>query len=235
MLLSVGKYYRAMEGESKEPPFLKGYVELPGGEKVEFETGELSYNLDIAEGFGKEVAIFIDEKSNLKRAFISLMWSGQPLRSDVKNESKNLILKVEWLDEDGIPISPLSLLQGTTFWAHFRVEKAPSFSQQAIEEMALVQILPAGWEVENIRLSGEVRPAWMSRWRLNREEYQEIRDDRVMWFFDFPPRRDTFDFVVKLNAVTVGKFALPPALVEAMYNTRYKASKAGGTVEVTAR
>ena len=47
-----------------------------------------------------------------------------------------------------------------------------------------------------------------------------MRDDRVTYFFDITPAGPGFtrDFVVKLNAVTVGTFTLPPTLVEGMYN-----------------
>jgi len=235
MLLAMGKYIKAIEGQSGESPLLAGYIKLPNDETVNFETAEISFNLDLIEGFGKKLEVQIDKKTNVERAFVVLNWEGVPLIGDVLDESKNLVLNVEWLNEDGIPINPARLVQGTTFWGHFRVDKAATVAHQPIEELALVQLLPAGWEVENIRLSEEARPEWMSRWSLNQEEYQDIRDDRVMWFFDFQRRRENLDFVVKLNAVTVGEFTLPPALVEAMYNNRYKATKSGRRVTVTAR
>ena len=98
-----------------------------------------------------------------------------------------------------------------------------------------MQILPAGWEIENTRLSNENTPNWMSKWRLNREEYLDIRDDRVMWFFDMERHAKQVDFAVKINAVTVGEFFLPPTLLEAMYNHNYRASKAGKKVVVRDR
>ena len=72
----------------------------------------------------------------------------------------------------------------------------------------------------------------MNKWVLNQEEYLDIRDDRIMWFFDFPWNRKSLDFVVKLNAVTVGEFILPPTLFEAMYNNAYKAVKMGKKVNI---
>ena len=120
--------------------------------------------------------------------------------------------------------------QGTTFWGHFRVSKDVN---RHLEELALVQILPSGWEIENIRLLGGQLPYWMEdNFRLNKEDYLDIRDDRIMWFFDMSRYRDHYDFVVKLNAVTVGDFYLPPTMVEAMYNNKYKATQAGKRVKV---
>ena len=70
-------------------------------------------------------------------------------------------------------IDPGTLAQGTTFWGHIRVEN----DERDIEEVALTQLLPAGWEIENTRLVPEARPHWMKEWRLNAEEYLDIRDD----------------------------------------------------------
>ena len=233
-LLALGKYLQATEGESKTEKVISGRVILPDGKEVPFKTGEISYQLEIKEGFGGEVRIELDESSNVERAFVDLEWSGVPARSSGKSESHNLSLKVDWLDEDGNTIDPRSIKQGQTFWGHFRVQK-PANYRARIEELALVQILPAGWENENTRLSGQTQPRWMRAWRTGREEYVDIRDDRIMWFFDLSAYEKQKDFVVKLNAVTAGRYQLPATAVEAMYNNSYRASVQGMIVDVTER
>ena len=135
------------------------------------------------------------------------------------------------LDENGIAIDPAQIKQGATFWGHFSAGLS-SYSRSRLDELAMVQVLPSGWEIENIRLLEEAVPSWMKKWNLNREEYLDIRDDRIMWFFDINDYRKTFDFVVKLTAVTAGEFILPPTLFEAMYNDKYKAVKKGKFVRV---
>jgi uncharacterized protein YfaS (alpha-2-macroglobulin family) len=231
MLLAMGKYLLALEGSMEQPPLLAGTITLPDGEKVDFNTKEISFQQEIESGFGQTLTIYLDEKSTVQRAFVTLDWNGVPLISDLGDESRNLQLVVEWLDEDRMPLDPTEITQGTTFWGRFWVK---NLTLHPIEELALVQVLPAGWEIENIRLSNETLPGWMSKWRLNREEYLDIRDDRIMWFFDFKSR-EYLDFVVKLNAVTVGEFTLPPTILEAMYNNNFKATKAGKRVSVKAR
>ncbi|MCK4889010.1 MAG: hypothetical protein KAS97_03705, partial [Candidatus Aminicenantes bacterium] len=143
-------------------------------------------------------------------------------------------LEVNWMNENGKTIEPTLLRQGTTFWGHFRVRPG-IYSSGRLTELALVQIIPAGWEIENIRLSGEQKPLWMNKWILGREVYMDIRDDRIMWFFDMPGNSRGFDFVVKLNCVSAGKFILPPTIFEAMYDNNYKAVKKGRNVEVVSR
>lgn len=233
MLMAVGKYLRALEGKSGSKPRLKGVITLPDGQKNPFDTEEVGFEIELLNGFGQQVTVELDKGYTGQRAFATLSWNGVPLLSDVRDEAKNLTLKVEWLDDDGMVMDPTEITQGKTFWGHFTVGN-PNSAYHLIEEVALVQVLPAGWEIENIRLSGEAHPDWMSRWSLNREEYLDLRDDRVMWFFD-ARYGGRYDFVVKLNAVTVGEFTMPPTLVEAMYNNDFQATKAWPKVRVKAR
>jgi len=232
MLLALGKYFKALEGESQEKPNLAGSINLPNNQTESFETEEINHTFEITEGFGEQIELTMDQKSTVELAFVNLEWNGVPLRDESGDLSKNLTLSIEWLDEDGMPINVSTLTQGKTFWGHFKASK-PSTYRSIIEELALIQILPAGWEIENIRLSGEDFPNWMSKYRLNQQEYVDIRDDRIMWFFDMRPNSKELDFVVKLNAVSVGEFKLPPTILEAMYNNNYQARKAGNTVRVT--
>ncbi len=233
VLLALGKYLQAIAGKIAGAAMI-GEIRLPGGKTIPFNTTEMSHNLELTNGFGKPLEIFLDQRSTVKRLFATLEWNGVPLKSDLPDTVKNLTLAVEWLDENGLSIDPTNLKQGRTFWGHFQVGKTSSFGQ-SIEELALVQILPAGWEIENIRLTDEAQPAWMAKWRLQQEDYLDIRDDRIMWFFDLPVDAKPLDFVVKLNTVTAGKFQLPSTSLEAMYNHLYLARKAGKKVTVTTR
>ena len=58
----------------------------------------------------------------------------------------------------------------------------------------------------------------------------DIRDDRVMWFFDL--HHGSLDFLVKLLVVTQGEFVLAPSYVEAMYDHNFRALVPGKPVEV---
>lgn len=59
----------------------------------------------------------------------------------------------------------------------------------------------------------------------------DIRDDRVMHYFDLNPNQDA-SFTVLLNASYQGKFYLPAVKVEAMYDNSIFANTAGRWVEV---
>ncbi len=228
-LLSLGKHIRATEGD--QPLRLAGTVTSSGGEVVPFDTNSRFYTVDIESGFGQSVRVQLNAESTVTRAFATLAWSGVPLVADAVAESRNLQLHVRWRDDNGFPVYPDTLKQGATFWGHFSVKNT---SAAYLREMALTQLLPSGWEIENTRLSGAPMPGWTSKLLMGHETYFDIRDDRVTYFFDITPAGPGFtrDFVVKLNAVTVGTFTLPPTLVEAMYNQASRAVVPGRTVVV---
>ncbi|MDE2799344.1 MAG: MG2 domain-containing protein [Gemmatimonadota bacterium] len=226
-LLALGKHIRATEGD--QPLRLTGSVTLPGGEVMPFDSGSRFYNVDIESGFGQSVRVQLNPESTVTRAFATLEWSGVPLVADSVAESHSLELDVRWRDDDGFPVYPDTLKQGATFWGHFSVKNT---SVAHIREIALTQLLPSGWEIENTRLSGALMPGWASNLGLGSEAYFDMRDDRVTYFFDIAPESKTQNFVVKLNAVTAGTFTLPPTLVEAMYNNKIKAVVPGRTIVV---
>ena len=228
-LLALGKYVLALQQGNGPPAPLTGHIRLPSDRSVPFSIDGLGYQREITSGFGGAVEVHLDAANTVERAFVTLDWEGVPLRDVGQDEEAHIGLGVEWLDEDGVRIEPGTIAQGTTFWGHIRVENDVA---RGLEEVALTQLLPAGWEIENTRLSSEAQPDWMKKWRLNAEEYLDIRDDRIDWFFDLPRRGRPLDFAVKLNAVTQGTFTLPPTQVEAMYNRDFRARKAGGTVVV---
>jgi alpha-2-macroglobulin len=234
MLLAIGRYFKANENAIN--PVMSGTVRMPDGGRKKFKTDGINYSLNIQSGFGMPLEIELDPASTVNRVFCTLSWNGVPLVPDFSEVAKNLKLSVEWLGDDGKSIDPANLKQGTVFWGHFTAGGTPA---SRVDNVALVQVLPSGWEIENIRLTGEDLPAWATAMHLNRFEYQDLRDDRVMWFFNVGPSYDYhnkpdngLDFLVKLNAVTPGEFVLPPTLLEAMYDANFQARKGGRKVGV---
>jgi alpha-2-macroglobulin len=227
VLLGLGKYLKSQQIDASV--HLAGWIELPDGERLDFDTDEFGAGFDIEKGFGGPVQVHL-ATGHLGRAFATLDWDGIPLKNELPDEEKNIELDVEWLDEDGQALDPSRIKQGTAFWGHFRVGNLGN--RNSIEEIALAQLLPAGWEIENIRIAGEAVPAWMKNWKLQREEYLDIRDEGAVWFFDLHGDRSALNFVLKLNAVTPGTFTLPPTTVEAMYDRQYRARRSGQRVVV---
>jgi uncharacterized protein YfaS (alpha-2-macroglobulin family) len=94
------------------------------------------------------------------------------------------------------------------------------------QEMALTQVFPSGWEIRNSRLEGTAT-AQQNSWF----QYQDIRDDRVMTYFDLAARQQS-TYRVFLNAAYIGRFYLPPTVCEAMYDHTVNARSPGRWVNV---
>ena len=227
-LMALGKHLLADTRQDR--PQLAGHMALPGGGAAPFDTHERAFQMEIDHGFGDSVRVHLAADGGLDRVFATLSWEGVPLQDTGVDESHNLGLEAEWLDDNGGPIDPTVLTQGTGFWGHFRVSSTSQAPR--VDEVALLQILPAGWEIDNTRLSDTPNPRWMRPWNLRQEEYLDLRDDRAIWFFDLP-QTQVLDFALRLNAVTVGSFTLPPSHVEAMYDRQYRATRAGRRITVT--
>lgn len=228
MLLALGRYFDAAGISAAGGQKIIGSVTLGSGRKIEFnEDGRVT--IPIKESFNQEIQISISGETTVENVFASLSWNGVPLKDETKTSQKNLSLQVAWYDEAGNIINPQSLKQGATFYGKFSVKNTTPLSR--VSDVALVQIIPSGWQIENIRLSNALLPDWTNTWALNRETYLDIRDDRAMWFFDLINDRQ-LDFVLKLNCVSAGEFWLPATLVEAMYSNDYRATTEGKKVYV---
>ncbi|MBN1423444.1 hypothetical protein JXA88_02705, partial [Candidatus Fermentibacteria bacterium] len=155
-------------------------------------------------------------------------WEGIPVEGPTTPEARNLNMEVRWLNEDGAAIDPGRLAQNTVFWAHIRLRGTTGAS---VENVALTQVFPSGWEIDNTRLTGESHPDWARRWTLGREDYMDVRDDRVMSFMNLHGGAQK-DFLVRLIAVSKGSFVLAPTVAEAMYDNAYRALQPGKPVTV---
>jgi uncharacterized protein YfaS (alpha-2-macroglobulin family) len=93
-----------------------------------------------------------------------------------------------------------------------------------LRDLALTQIFPSGWEIRPARL--EESPGSAST-----IDHQDIRDDRVLSYFDLP-RSASRRIRVALNASFTGRFRLPGVQVDAMYDGRIQARTKGTWVEV---
>ena len=228
MLLALGKYFGITGISASQGEIISGTVTLANGTKIEFnEEGRVK--IPIKENFGKNIEVTLSNSSKVEQVFATLSYNGVPLKDESKAFEKNLNLTVSWFDVNGNTINPQSLKQGTTIYGKFSAKNTSPISN--VTELALMQIIPSGWQIENIRINNEMLPNWTQGWNLNKENYLDIRDDRVMWFFDLRDSK-TLDFVVKINCVNAGEFWLPGTLLEAMYSNDYKATTEGKKVYV---
>lgn len=156
--------------------------------------------------------------------YVSVIQGGVPARGAEEDEESNLKMAISYADTKGNPIDPVQLEQSQEFVVTVTV--ANPGLRGAYKNLALSQIFPSGWEINNLRLE-EVED------RLSGDvpTYQDIRDDRVYTHFDLAPnQRKTFK--VLLTASYVGSYYLPAVSCEGMYDRAVYARKKGKVVEV---
>jgi uncharacterized protein YfaS (alpha-2-macroglobulin family) len=106
-------------------------------------------------------------------------------------------------------------------------------SENQREQQALVvDLLPAGFEIENPALGGEKeKTAFGFLPPLTEPAFTAARDDRFVAALDL--RGDErFAVAYLVRAVTPGRFALPGSFVEDMYSPRYHARGAASTITI---
>ena len=118
---------------------------------------------------------------------------------------------------------------GVTVLVQHEIE-IPSGSDQ---EISIEAPVPAGFELENPRLSGH-RPA-LAKLPRTEPQFEEFRDDRYLAAWSLSRgynslKNSTINISYVMRAVTAGDFLLPAIRVEDMYRPRYRANTAEGRV-----
>jgi uncharacterized protein YfaS (alpha-2-macroglobulin family) len=155
---------------------------------------------------------------------VRLTESGIPVKEDELAFRKNLNMYVSWSGKDGHPIDIKKLKQGTEF--RMTVKVSASNVMNGCRNLALTQIFPSGWEIENTRI-GDAEPET----DVIPYNYQDFRDDRVYTFFDLPGEKEKI-FIFNLTATYAGRFYLPGTYCEAMYDNSIAAKDKGMWVEI---
>jgi len=172
-----------------------------------------------------------DKQSNITVAnngesplFIRLIRTGVPLEGNEEAIETNIKMAINYKDMNGNRVDVAELKQGTDFYAEISVTN-PGLRGD-YEELAVTQIFPSGWEILNNRLNDtdQLHGGFKA-------EYQDIRDDRVLTYFDLPGNK-TATFKVYLNASYQGSFYQPAVSVGAMYDNSISANTKGRWVKV---
>ncbi|KAB1067184.1 hypothetical protein F6U93_12260 [Tamlana haliotis] len=162
------------------------------------------------------------ENKNDNLIYVRLINEGiLPIGSE-KTIEKNMTVNLAFTDKSGQRVDVSNLSQGTNFVAHIVLG---NHTGSKVKDVALKALFPSGWEIVNSRFN--------TGSSLNSSiTHEDIRDDRVNFYFDMAPGREK-SFKVLLNASYLGSFYLPGIQAEAMYDQDYFVRDQGQWVEVT--
>ncbi len=135
-------------------------------------------------------------------------------KGDVKEEDKFIRARKYFYNRFGQPINPTNVKQGDLIAIKLTLE---NIEKSKVENIALADILPAGFEIENSRISEVADMSWIKDQAT--EEYMDVRDDRITFFTYADQKPRSFYYLVR--AVSTGTFKMGPVSADAMYNGEY--------------
>lgn len=165
------------------------------------------------------VTIKNNKKSTL---YVKVVYSGILPVGEELTEERGLATGIVFKDRGGNTINPSSLAQGTEFIAEVTISNTKG---ERVENVALTQIIPSGWEIVNTRFTD------FGNFAENNVDYTDIRDDRTNFYFPLKAN-ETKTFRILLNASYPGTYYLPGIQCEAMYDHSFLARTKGQWVKV---
>ncbi|MGG8495211.1 alpha-2-macroglobulin family protein [Tenacibaculum sp. TC6] len=191
------------------------------GKSQKVSTSKALYTTTL-EGIQKENSIKV---SNTGKGvvYVRLLNSGILPVGEEKVFQKNLEASVVYKTKEGSTIEPDNLLQGTNFIAEIKIKNA---TNAKIENVALTQYIPSGWEIINTRFTD-----FGNNTTSSKVDYTDIRDASISNYFTLN-KYETKTFRVLLNASYLGNYYLPGVQAEAMYDNNYVVRTQGKWVKV---
>ncbi|MEM7038333.1 MAG: hypothetical protein AAF570_15215 [Bacteroidota bacterium] len=240
-LIAMAKYAGHSDGSAGK---LTYSYKVNGGSWKDITTDKPVSQIDLEAGADTEGKVEVKNKTG-GMMFARLVLDGIPETGDQDGRQSKIRMEITYMDMDGSELDPTIMQQGTDFVAEVKITNPGDKGE--LDELALNQIFPSGWEIHNTRMDGTGFNSSIAV-----PEYQDIRDDRVYTYFDLGapgskrhyspwsyPRKaknepSTKTFRILLNASYLGKFYLPTVYVEAMYDKSVSARIPGRWVQVVA-
>jgi uncharacterized protein YfaS (alpha-2-macroglobulin family) len=190
------------------------------GKSEAIQTGKPVHSAHFGENEkNKQVTIQNESEQTL---YATLITSGRPAEGREKKQNSNLLMEVNYLDSNFEPIDESSLKKGTDIIVEIVITNPKN---RQLSEMALIHGIPSGWEILNSRMSGMTDASSIE------PEYQDIRDDKVMTYFDLKSNQK-IRLYARINASYSGRFYLPAIVCNAMYDETIISVEPGKWIEV---
>jgi uncharacterized protein YfaS (alpha-2-macroglobulin family) len=161
---------------------------------------------------GKKLLV---KNTGTNESFYFLLTEGTPAVKKSQSTSQGLRLERTYRDAAGKELNLTNVAQGSLAVVTLTV----TATRDTVHNAVLVDLLPAGFEIENPRLSSRGQLEFDAAGSLT-PSYQDIRDDRILIFCDTLEGTQTFSYSVR--AVTPGHFTIPNCLAEALYDPAIK-------------
>ncbi|MVG13034.1 alpha-2-macroglobulin family protein [Aeromonas jandaei] len=187
-------------------------------------SGSLSGSAPLQQGAPEALAASTVTNEGKGSLYVQRTLVGYPEQAPARI-SKGMSVTRSWFNSDGQPFDPAKVKVGDLVVVRLNVS-----SESAVPDALLVEMVPAGFELENPALGNSIKleelsiegkPAWQSEWN-DYLKHQEFRDDRYTAALDLSEGSNQ-QLVYLMRAVTAGRYQVPPTQVEDMYRPELRA------------
>jgi uncharacterized protein YfaS (alpha-2-macroglobulin family) len=216
-LIGLGKYTRYLKAQ---PQNFTGRILLDGKPVSSFDDKN-AVSLNDTEVSGRDLTI---EVNGVGTAYYYWTSGGVPTSGNVEEKDRGLKIRRAFLTPKGTPADLSKLKQGDVVIADITLT-----GEQYYKNVVLVDLLPAGFEIENPRLSSSDTSDLSDSDMIDPAKI-DIRDDRVLIITDLAAG-SRYRYVAR--AVTSGKFKLPAVNAECMYDPAIKSVNGSGEITIS--
>lgn len=187
-------------------------------------SGSLSGSAPLQQGAPEALAASAVTNEGKGSLYVQRTLVGYPEQAPARI-SKGMSVTRSWFNSDGQRFDPAKVKVGDLVVVRLNVS-----SESAVPDALLVEMVPAGFELENPALGNSIKledlsiegkPAWQSEWN-DYLKHQEFRDDRYTAALDLSEGSNQ-QLVYLMRAVTPGRYQVPPTQVEDMYRPELRA------------
>ncbi|MFN8155469.1 MAG: MG2 domain-containing protein [Bacteroidia bacterium] len=212
--LALGKFSRLAAQST-----VTAAIETDGGKKFNFDGKDLVLRKEVVNA---NITVKASGSGNLY-----YFWKSRGLTSDgsYKQEDKNLRVRKTFYNRSGQEIPGNQFRQNDLIVVKISLE---NLSREFVENVVVTDMLPAGFEIENPRISTIPDLDWIKN--NHTPEYIDIRDDRINFYCYAATQPQYFYYVVR--AVSPGNYVMGPVSADAMYSGEYHSIYGSGRVLV---
>lgn len=187
-------------------------------------SGSLSGSAPLQQGAPEALAASAVTNEGKGSLYVQRTLIGYPEQAPTRL-SQGISVTRSWFNSDGQRFDPAKVKVGDLVVVRLNVS-----SESAVPDALLVEMVPAGFELENPALGNSIKleelsiegkPAWQSEWN-DYLKHQEFRDDRYTAALDLSEGSNQ-QLVYLMRAVTPGRYQVPPTQVEDMYRPELRA------------
>lgn len=211
--LAIGKVMKQQQQGDFSATVKAGHktYELKNEDKTILSTGDVNSFEITMSGSGK----------------LYYFWESEGITSDgsFKQEDSYLQVRKSFFDRFGRPVKSNTFNQGDLIIVKITLNNT---ERSRIDNIAIADLLPAGFEIENPRLTVLPGLEWIKD--QAGYDYMDVRDDRIHFFTSITANPIHFYYLVR--AVSTGRFIMGPVMADAMYDGNYRSYHGAGVITV---